>query len=204
MWAGGSITYHTPISVGAQARRHSEIREVRSTSGRTGRLVFVSVHHVISTGDTTCLVEDQNIVYRGEQTAGRPAPSPANDLTTPPDRSDTMRPDSTLLYRYSALTANGHRIHYDHRYATEREGYPDLVVHGPLTATLLQRFAVQCEPETVLIRFDFRGVAPLFVDQPIALEASRGDRPDTLNLRAVNPNGVAGMTATATFTGPVR
>lgn len=202
MWAGGSVSYRAPITVGASARRRSEITGVRSVSGRSGQLVFVTVQHVISVGDRTCVVEDQNIVYRGQPTADGtpPAERPGEPPAEPPaDWVDTITPDPTLLFRYSALTSNGHRIHYDHRYVTEREGYPALVVHGPLTATLLQRFATRCAAGPTLARFDFRGVYPLFVDASITLEARLGEQPEKLDLRAVNPRGVVAMTATASF-----
>ncbi|WP_346911008.1 hypothetical protein [uncultured Roseibium sp.] len=106
-----------------------------------------------------------------------------------PQWSEGFTPDPVLLFRYSALTSNGHRIHYDQPYATKEEGYPNLVVHGPLIATLLQGFAQRSRPEAPLKRFDFRGMAPLFVDRGFHVEAAKVDAGDGLTVWARGPDG---------------
>ncbi|WP_319518560.1 MaoC family dehydratase N-terminal domain-containing protein [uncultured Martelella sp.] len=198
MWAGGRISYHAPLAVGAVAEKESEILNVVEKNGRAGRLVFVTVRHRISSGGTLCIEEEQDIVYRAPPAADAPKPVPA---AAPEGAIWTkeVKPDPVLLFRYSALTYNGHRIHYDRPYATQEEGYPGLVVHGPLVATLLQDFAHRCRPDERLTRFEFRGMAPLFVDDDFALEAAEGETPDRLALWAKGPQGELVMKAEAVF-----
>jgi 3-methylfumaryl-CoA hydratase len=198
MWAGGRLTFHAPLPVGAEAERRSEILDVAAKSGRAGALVFVTVGHRISVGGALCVEEEQDIVYREAPAADapRPAPAPAPDGAR---WSEAVVPDPVLLYRYSALTANGHRIHYDHPYATEAEGYPGLVVHGPLIATLLLGLAVRCRPDAALARFAFRGTAPLIVGRPFRLEAAPGKEAEALALWARGPEGELAMKADAVF-----
>lgn len=193
MWAGGRLSYHTPLIIGRDAEKVSEIHDVKVKSGRAGQLVFVTVRHRLSQDGTLCVEEEQDIVYREAPAPGSPKPTPP----AAPDgavRSQTVTPDPVLLFRYSALTSNGHRIHYDRSYAREEEDYRDLVVHGPLTATLLQGFATT--EGRRLSRFDFRGVAPLFADRPFSLEAA-ADTDGTLSLWAKGPDGELAMQATA-------
>ena len=163
MWAGGDLRFHAPIPIGAAATRRSTIRDVARKRGRTGDLVFVAVDHAISVGDTLCLEETHDIVYRDIGPAAAPVPAPRDEAW-----SHAMRADAVLLFRYSAVTFNGHRIHYDRAYATQVEAYPGLVVHGPLLATLLQAFAEQSSGAK-LRRFAFRGAAPLFDGEDFAL-----------------------------------
>ena len=202
MWAGGRIAYPDRLLVGTQAVRTSTIRKVEAKSGRAGQLVFVTVAHSIACNGRVCVEEEQDIVYREAAVAGAPAAA----LTAAPEGAEwTERvvPDTTLLFRYSALTSNGHRIHYDQAYARNEEHYPDLVVHGPLTATLLQNFASELRADARLVAFEFRGVHPLFVSAPFSLEAKRGESGeggrDTLELWARGPSGELAMRATARF-----
>lgn len=200
MWAGGRLRYLAPLPVGAVARKDSEILNVVSKSGRAGRLVFVTLRHRISSGDRLCIEEEQDIVYREAPAADAPKPAPG----AAPDGaqySQPVQPDPVMLFRYSALTSNGHRIHYDQPYATGEEGYPGLVVHGPLIATLLQGLAQSCRPEATLSAFSFRGMAPLFVDRGFRLEARDGDTSGALSLWARGPDGELAMQADATFAG---
>ncbi len=195
MWAGGRLTYHDSLTVGKSATRDSEILNVVSKSGRAGELVFVTVRHRLSQNGALCIEEEQDIVYREAPAPGAkksdPAPAPE-----PAARSETVAPDPVLLFRYSALTSNGHRIHYDRAYAQQEEDYRDLVVHGPLTATLLQGFASAVGRR--LARFEFRGMAPLFVDRPFSLQC--GDVEDgALSLWARGPEGELAMQAKAAF-----
>jgi 3-methylfumaryl-CoA hydratase len=198
MWAGSRITYLSNLPIEAQATKLSRILKVEHKTGKRGSLCFVTVQHTISANGSSCIVEEQDIVYR-EVTPQSNAPAPA-----PPRHeavaqwSRRIDPDTTLLFRYSALTFNGHRIHYDQSYARNEEGYPDLVVHGPLTATLLQQFAVEHGGGRRLSRFDFRGVTPLFVGRAFQLEGQQLDD-GSLELWARGPDGELCMSATANF-----
>jgi 3-methylfumaryl-CoA hydratase len=161
MWAGSRIAFPDPPRVGDAMRRVSRIANVTEKDGKSGSLVFVEVVHEISTGRGLAIREAQDIVYRDMPPKGVEAPSP------PPAPAEavwrrTVRPDPVLLFRYSALTFNSHRIHYDRSYCTDIEGYPGLVVHGPLTATLLVDLVRRERPEARIASFDFRAVSPLF------------------------------------------
>ncbi|UOM32673.1 MaoC family dehydratase N-terminal domain-containing protein [Acuticoccus sp. I52.16.1] len=199
MWAGGRLTYHAPLPIGVQATRESTIRDVATKDGRSGRLVFVTVAHRVHHEGTLCIEEEQDIVYREAQPPAAPGTAAPQGKPAPDDAtwSEEVAPDPVLLFRYSALTANGHRIHYDRPYAMGEEGYPGLVVHGPLTATLLQGLAARCRPHERLATFSFRGMAPLFCDAPFHLEARDND--SELALWARGPGGLLAMQAEATF-----
>jgi len=198
MWAGSRLRYLADLPVGAVATRHSRIQKVESKVGKRGALWFVTVEHTTRREGVTCIVEEQDIVYReatppGAALAAAPAPYEGQAQW-----GRDFLPDTTLLFRYSALTFNGHRIHYDQAYARGEEGYPDLVVHGPLTATLLQQFAVGHGSGRRLARFEFRGVGPLFVGRAFRLEGREADD-GTLALWARGPDGELAMSATAAF-----
>jgi len=163
MWAGSQFEFHTPLRIGEALTRTSTLHDVSKKSGRTGPLVFVKVRHEIRRDgeDDIALTEFHDIVYRD-------APSPG-DLESPPKAAPSQAlwekrwvPDDVLLFRYSALTFNGHRIHYDRRYATEVEGYPGLVVHGPMIATMLLDLLRHQLPEAQVLRFQFRAVRATF------------------------------------------
>lgn len=193
MWAGGRLTYQAPLIIGQPTTKESEILNVVAKSGRAGQLVFVTVRHLLSQNGVICIEEEQDIVYREAPAPGAPKPNPA-PAPEPATRSQKVSPDPVLLFRYSALTSNGHRIHYDRTYAQQEEDYRDLVVHGPLTATLLQGFA--SEDGHRLKRFEFRGMAPLFVDRPFSLQTGdlkNGEMP----LWAKGPDGELAMQANA-------
>lgn len=198
MWAGGRLSYHGALEVGLPATRLSEITNVVAKSGRAGELVFVTVKHTISQNGKVAIEEEQDIVYREAPAADAPKPKP---MPAPENAkwSEQFTPDPVLLYRYSALTSNGHRIHYDQPYATSEEGYRDLVVHGPLIATLLQDFAKRCKPDVKMVGFDFRGMAPLFVDRGFHLEAADGEEAGVLDLWARGPEGELAMKTQARF-----
>jgi 3-methylfumaryl-CoA hydratase len=198
MWAGGRLRYDKPLTIGGEAVRDSTILKVESKSGRAGKLVFVTVSHRIGCDGAPCITEEQDIVYREAAAPGTPAP-PASPAPKDAAWSEEVHPDTVLLFRYSALTANGHRIHYDQAYARDEENYPDLVVHGPLTATLLQGFATWRAGKPIK-GFEFRGMSPLFVSSPFRLEAKKADgAPDALELWASDPNGGLAMRASAQF-----
>ncbi len=169
MWAGGRLEFGgTPLRVDDQVRRVSTILKVEEKTGGSGRLVFVTVRHEISGPRGLALTEEHDIVYRGtEGAAVRPAePAPA----LPGAFTATLVPDAVLLFRYSALTGNGHRIHYDYPYVTQVEGYPGLVVHGPLQATLLAHHLLDHAPAGSRIQsLSFRGRRPCFADRRLEL-----------------------------------
>jgi 3-methylfumaryl-CoA hydratase len=162
MWAGGRLEFHAPLQVGERITRTSRIADVRFKEGRTGPLVFVLVKHEIANAAGIAITEEHDIVYRGH-TAGNALPRPAPGHTAGAAAWErVIHPDDVLLFRYSALTFNGHRIHYDRRYATEVEGYAGLVVHGPLLATLLADLVRRNLPASRASRFEFRAVSPVF------------------------------------------
>lgn len=195
MWAGGRVEFERPLLVGESITRTSTIVNVQLKEGRSGTLVFVLVRHEIRDGQGVALREEHDIVYRELSAAavGTPAPAPVDAVW-----ERAIRPDDVLLFRYSALTFNGHRIHYDRRYATDVEGYPGLVVHGPLIATLLVDLVRSNLPEAKVTRFEFRAVSPLFDTEPFSVCGSPEDDGTTIRLWAKNSIGGLAMTATAT------
>lgn len=198
MWAGSRLRYLADVPIGAKATRRSLILKVENKVGKRGSLWFVTVEHIISCGGKACIIEEQDIVYRD---ATPPGTTPALQPEVYDGQARWSRevlPDTTLLFRYSALTFNGHRIHYDQTYAREEEGYQGLVVHGPLTATLLQHFAMEHGGGRALASFDFRGVSPLFVGRSFRLEGSEAKNGD-LALWARGPDGELAMSANASF-----
>ncbi len=160
MWAGGRFTFAQPLRFGEAITRTSTIMDVTVKDGRTGPLCFVLVRHEVAGENGLALTEEHDIVYRDMPAADEP---PARVRPAPADgvwRRDIV-PDPVLLFRYSALTFNGHRIHYDRSYVTQEEGYPGLIVHGPLIATLLVDLLRRNEAAP-LRSFRFRAVSPLF------------------------------------------
>lgn len=166
MWAGGRLQWHAPLRVGEEVRRTSRIGSVTHKAGRSGDLVFVLVRHEVHNAQGLALTEEHDIVYRAAARPGEPAPPPQ---PAPGDAawSREIVPDPVLLFRYSALTFNGHRIHYDRSYVTEVEGYPGLVVHGPLIATLLVDLVRREQPGAVFASFSFKAVRPTFDLHPL-------------------------------------
>ena len=167
MWAGGRFDFHAPIRVGDTVTRTSTVADVTVKQGRSGSLCFVLVRHEIATQDGLALTEEHDIVYRDAPAAGEPAPKPRAAPASSAWHRDIL-PDPVMLFRYSALTFNGHRIHYDRRYVMETEGYPGLIVHGPLIATLLVDLFRRNNPAP-LRSFRFRAVSPLFDIAPFAV-----------------------------------
>ena len=195
MWAGSRLRYLAEVPIESVAERHSRITSIERKVGRRGDLWFVTVTHVISVAGRPCIEEEQDIVFRE-------APSPELGVGMPlpyvqaATWTEEVVVDTTTLFRYSALTFNGHRIHYDAPYAREVEGYPGLVVHGPLIATLLQRFVLSNVPGR-LASFEFRGVSPLHVDRPFRLNGRKDDVGDLAKVWATGPDGELAMSATA-------
>jgi 3-methylfumaryl-CoA hydratase len=163
MWAGGRLHWSetNPLRVGDAVRRTSRIESVTHKAGRTGDLVFVLVKHELHNAQGLALTEEHDIVYRAAAQSGDPVPAPTAAESGAAWQREIV-PDDVLLFRYSALTFNGHRIHYDRRYVTETEGYPGLIVHGPLIATLLVDLVRRQQPQARLKRFEFKAVRPTF------------------------------------------
>jgi 3-methylfumaryl-CoA hydratase len=195
MWAGGRFTFHTPLIIGKDVLKRSTIKNIVEKKGRSGNLCFVTVEHAIFQDEQLVLNEEQDIVYREDPKPGTPKP----ELTPAPDNpgfSQVITPTQVMLFRYSALTFNGHRIHYDIDYARDVEGYDGLVFHGPLTATLLVELAsaqMGRNPKT----FEFRAQSPISGPQPFQIEG-RCDG-NTITLWARGHDNALAMSASAHF-----
>ncbi len=172
MWAGSRLSFPRPLRIGERARRESTLEKVTAKEGRSGELVFVTVHHTITGAQGPAIEEDQDLVFRAAPAPGE-APGPPQAAPEGPWRRQ-VDPDPVMLFRYSALTFNGHRIHYDYKFATEAEGYPGLVVHGPLIATLMLELVRQEAPAAHIKRFKFRARRPIFDTGPFIV----GGAPD--------------------------
>jgi len=203
IWAGGRLTFHAPLRMGSHITRQSTIQRIEDKTGRTGRLVFVTVQHRIDADGVACITEEHDIGYREMSSVSLPD---TNTGAKQPDRAPTgeawsqvINADPVLLFRYSALTFNSHRIHYDHPYVTQVEGYPDLVVHGPLIATLLADLVGQHQPERTMTSFSFRAVRPTFSGHPFTVCGTPSADGNSVDLWAKDHNGFLTMRATATL-----
>jgi 3-methylfumaryl-CoA hydratase len=198
MWAGSQLEFLAPLPLGAPARKTSRVVDVTLKQGKAGALVFVKVAHEVHAGDTLVLRDAHDIVYREAAKPGEAAPPQA----PPADAawSAEHRPDATLLFRYSALTFNSHRIHYDHPYVTQVEGYDDLVVHGPLIATLLLEAAQQHNPGRQVLGYSFKAVRPLTCGRLLRVCGHAADADGKLALWAEDGQGALLMQASAEFT----
>ena len=196
MWAGGRFVFHAPVPIGATLTRSSTIKSVSAKEGSTGRLVFVTVRHDITRDGQPAILEEHDIVYRDLPGFGSVPPPPKAAPATA-RWSRTIHPDPVLLFRYSALTFNGHRIHYDRSYVTEVEGYPGLIVHGPLIATLLVDLVRRELPGAVIAEFSFRALAPLFDTDPFSVCGEPAADGNTIHLWARNDRGELAMQAEA-------
>lgn len=195
MWAGGKVEFIHPLLVGTAATRKSTIQSITQKEGRSGKLLFVTVAHEYAQDFVVCLREEQNIVYR------QPGPARINPTEPVPaaEWSQDIEPTPVMLFRYSAVTFNGHRIHYDHNYVTQEEGYPGMVVHGPLIATLMCREFVRAHHDKIPLSLVYRGLSPLIapapftvggrlLDEPVNAETSEEDNPE-----AVPSDGATGI-----------
>ncbi len=198
MWAGGRLQWHAPLRVGDAIERRSRIESVTHKSGRTGDLIFVLVRHELHGPAGVALTEEHDIVYRAAPQPGDPVPAPTPAEADAPWQRD-LQPDDVLLFRYSALTFNGHRIHYDRRYVTEVEGYPGLVVHGPLIATLLLDLLRRQMPQARVQRFEFTAVRPTFDIHPMRVNGRPSADGKTVALWANDHEGFLTMQGTATL-----
>jgi 3-methylfumaryl-CoA hydratase len=188
MWAGSRVRFAAPLRVGEHVEQTSTIERIEEKEGRAGRLVFVTIRHLVAGG---AVEEEQDLVYR-EPRKGAAAEAPAAPRSA---WHRQVTPDDVLLFRYSALTFNGHRIHYDRRYATSEEGYPGLVVHGPLIATLLLDLVRRQVPHAPIEKFSFKALRPTFDVSPFALEGEPDDR--RVRLWSTDNEGRTGVEAEA-------
>ncbi len=204
MWAGVEMSFRQPLRVGQEVRRVSTIADVALKEGRAGALCFVTVRHEIFGPDGLTTVEDHDTVYRGLSAAVGAAPAARTDRRTdgPPAQAvwrREIRPDPVLLFRYSALTMNSHRIHYDRDYVTGVEGYPGLMVHGNLIATLLLDLFRRERPAARLKSFAVRARSPLYDAAPFTVAGAPDPGSGSAKLWAVSPGGVIAQSATVTF-----
>ncbi|MGA0599785.1 FAS1-like dehydratase domain-containing protein [Caulobacter sp. KR2-114] len=197
MWAGSRLVFHAPIHIGARLERRSEIADVAAKTGASGNMLFVTVRHAVYADGQHAVSEDQDIVFREASTTPTPPPGPAAPHA-PCDVARTVTPDAASLFRFSALTFNAHRIHYDRDYARDVEGYPGLVVHGPYLATLLMDHFLRQRPGAHVKTFAFRARRPVFDLAPFTVCLKDGPR--EAELWAAGPDGEACMTATLGLT----
>jgi 3-methylfumaryl-CoA hydratase len=199
MWAGGRLQWQSkPLRVGDAAQKQSRIASVKHKAGRTGDLLFVEVEHAFSNAQGLCLTETHDIVYRAAALPGAPEVPPTAAETGAPWQREFV-PDPVSLFRYSALTFNGHRIHYDRSYVTQEEGYPGLIVHGPLIATLLVDLVRRQVPGARLASFQFRAVRPTFDLHPFRLNGRPSADGKTIDLWASDHEGWLTLQAQATL-----
>ena len=198
MWAGSDFVFHQPLLIGDTLERTSTIADVQEKTGRTGNLVFVKVRHEVRRNGISevALTEHHNIVYRAAASPDDVAPPPVL-APTHAAWSRAIVPDDVLLFRYSALTFNGHRIHYDRQYVTTVEGYPGLIVHGPLIATLLMDLLRRQLPEARVRQFAFKAVRPTFDIHPFSVHGEPSADGKTIHLWGRDHQGFLTMDATA-------
>jgi len=198
MWAASDIKFNFPLRLGEIAVKRSEITNVAEKSGKSGRLIFVYLcHTILNETKEVAIVEEQTIVYTETVKSG--AMPPPRAAPKNPAWQRTLMPDPVLLFRYSALTFNPHRIHYDQPYVTQEEGYPGLVVHGPLIATLMVDLCRRNRPEARIIGFSFRAMAPLFCGNEMVLGAAPSEDGLSASVWAVNHEGGLASQGEVTF-----
>ncbi|WP_213769380.1 MaoC family dehydratase N-terminal domain-containing protein [Bradyrhizobium sp. dw_78] len=195
MWAGGELQFADALRVGDEPKRISRIADVTMKTGSTGTLCFVAVSHEVTTPRGIAIRERQDIVYREMSTT--PQAAPAKPVAAPPagQHREAHISDPVLLFRYSALTFNGHRIHYDRDYVTKVEGYPGLIFHGPLQASFLVELAAKLRGGQPPKKFSYRGLQPLFEGSEFSINAN--DNGDGMELWIANAEGQPTMKATA-------
>ena len=199
MWAGGDLRWHRPLQLGTKVRRLSSIQSIEQKQGKSGELVFVKVLHEISDAAGVAMQEVHDIVYRGHSLPGNLGKSSSDSQPLEPSEfSRSLVPDSVLLFRYSALTFNGHRIHYDRRYTMEDEGYAGLIVHGPLVATLLAELLREHRPDAKWLSFRFKALLPMIEGEPLKL-CGKASGEGHYELWAENAHGSVTMTASASI-----
>lgn len=197
MFAGGRAQFHAPLRIGQHARQVAKVNKIVEKQGRTGRLCFVTVSYAIEQDGKTCIEEERDFVYRE---AGARVLAPKKKQLAPVPKnswSREIKPSPVMLFRYSALTFNGHRIHYDQPYATEVENYPGLIVHGPLLATFLLDL-VRLNQDRPIEKFQFKANAPIFNLSPFRIIATSKEH-EEVELSVEGPDGAPCMQAVATL-----
>jgi len=197
MWAGGEVEFFDALRVGDEMTRTSRIADVTMKTGSTGVLCFVSVDHLVTTPRGTALRERQDIVYRDVSSAQASTPAKPSAPPPPAQHRENHVADPVLLFRYSALTFNGHRIHYDRDYVTKVEGYPGLIFHGPLQAAFIVELAAKLHGGTAPKKFSYRGLQPLFEGSEFSINANKTD--GGMELWTANSAGQPTMKGTATW-----
>jgi 3-methylfumaryl-CoA hydratase len=197
MWAGGRLEFVRPLEIGQAITRESEIVSVEPKTGRSGTLVFVTVRHTVQAAGATAVVEEQDIVYCDAAKKGDPLP-PGKQAPSNAQWQREVMPDAVMLFRYSALTFNGHRIHYDKDYAAGEEHYPGLVVHGPLQATLLLDLC-RHNSKAPLKKFDYRAQYPMFAGQKFTVNGVFDAAKSQADVWTADVAGNYAMRATASF-----
>jgi 3-methylfumaryl-CoA hydratase len=197
MWAGSRIRFVRDIALDAAMVRTSTVTAVSPKEGKSGATLFVTVRHEVAGPDgEAAILEEQDIVYRGAYAPNSLDNRPISQVEDAGWLTRTIVPDSVMLFRYSALTFNSHRIHFDGDYARSVEGYPGLVVHGPLLATLLLDHLMCRESSGQIVSFNCRAISPVFAGEAVTLSLIRKD--GSAILRAIGPSGPA-MTGTVEF-----
>jgi 3-methylfumaryl-CoA hydratase len=197
MWAGSRLRFQQPLRVGEEVEQVSEIQRVEEKTGRSGTLVFVTVRHTVSRANGSAIEDEQDLVYRPASKHGSSDNALATERSAPGKWRRQIIPDDVLLFRYSALTFNSHRIHYDRRYATSVEGYPGLVVHGPLLATLLLDLVRRELPTAILAWFNFKALRPTFDIAPFTVEGAPEQDERHLRLWSTDNQGRTAVEAAA-------
>lgn len=203
MWAGSRFRFLAPLCIGRTLRKVSTVSSVTHKKGRSGDLVFVTVGHRVSDGDIVGIEEEHDIVYRQEPEPGLPTPTPPRAPETSAF-SRIVQPDPVLLFRYSALTFNGHRIHYDRSFCTDTEGYKGLVVHGPLLATLLLDLLRREMPDAQVEAFEFRALSTVFDIHDFSVHGQPQPDGKTIQLWVRRHDGALAMTAKASIFGDIK
>ncbi|MCF8465828.1 MAG: MaoC family dehydratase N-terminal domain-containing protein [Sneathiella sp.] len=198
MWAGGRLTFHQELKAGDLAEKTSTIKSVTPKEGNSGALVFVTVEHQVTNVNGLCITEEHDIVFRAAPTNNGSGQKKLQPAPTDGQWVETVTPDPVMLFRYSALTFNGHRIHYDRDYCLHEEGYPGLIVHGPLLGTLLMRLAVKNMGGRALKHFNFRNYSPIFDTASFKI-AGKADNDDQSTVWVAGPDGELAVLATAQF-----
>jgi 3-methylfumaryl-CoA hydratase len=203
MWASSAVTFHAALSSGAKITRRTTIAAMAEKMGSTGPLLFVTLDHYTFADGVMAVSDRQSLVYRDAPPQGAmptpplpPTPTSADTASWPVER--VITPSEALLFRYSALTFNSHRIHYDAPYAIADEGYRGLVVHGPLTATLLLDLAARTYGPNCLASFSMRGQSPAIVGEPLHLQLRADD--SALTFQASDATGRVIMRADGILT----
>ena len=203
MWAGSEVIFHQPICLGDRLTKTSTIENIVEKDGKSGALCFVTVRHELAGSDNEAKLTDRHtIVYREPpvRDVAQPMPQTSDEPNKPAKTGKRITPSTVTLFRYSALTFNGHRIHYDREYCRDVEGYPDLVFHGPLTATLLAAEAQLAAGDRSMKEFSFRALSPLFDTHPFYVSCEQvPNTRGTFSAIAVNHLGEEAMKASATF-----